>query len=87
MNILTSLKEITEIVDWMRINLKTEKIIKKVCVTIRIIIAMMMISMFLDDFLGNIFCEFVSVPNLWDIKVRIFFLWKYYNDYKIFCSI
>ena len=30
MNILTSLKEITEIVDWMRINLKTEKIIKKV---------------------------------------------------------
>ena len=73
MNILTSLKEITEIVDWMRINLKTEKIIKKVCVTIRIIIAMMMISMFLDDFLGNIFCEFVSVPNLWDIKVRIFF--------------
>ena len=55
MNILTSLKEITEIVDWMRINLKTEKIIKKVCVTIRIIIAMMMISMFLDDFLGNIF--------------------------------
>ena len=41
MNILTSLKEITEIVDWMRINLKTEKIIKKVCVTIRIIIAMM----------------------------------------------
>ena len=46
MNILTSLKEITEIVDWMRINLKTEKIIKKVCVTIRIIIAMMMISMF-----------------------------------------